>query len=230
MIVEIRGAEGGDDAKLFVETMYDMYQKFCRRKGLQVKELSRLKARMGSSEIRFNVSGEKAYDFLSPESGGHRVQRVPPTEANGRRHTSTVTVAVLKDSGFEGVKLSDSDVYFEGCRAQGNGGQNVNKVSSAVRLMHKETGETVFCQEERYQNKNRKKALKRLEDKLNNKMMGNLKSEEDSNRREQVGLGMRGDKIRTYNYREYRVTNHVNGKISRQLVEIVEQGKLELIQ
>lgn len=126
--------------------------------------------------------------------------------------------------------MSNKDVYFTSCRASGSGGQNVNKVSSAVRLKHKETGETVFCQEERKQGSNRKKALKRLERKLNKQKKKKHKSEEDEKRRDQVGSGMRGDKIRTYNYKHNRVTNNENGKVVNSIKKIVEQGRIDLIQ
>jgi peptide chain release factor 1 len=228
--MEIRSAEGGDDAKLFVSNLYSMYQKFCSRSKFQVKELERYNAKIGVSELRFMVTGKNAYNVLIDEAGGHRVQRVPPTtEKRGRRHTSTITVAVLKEDEFKRMNLSNDDITFQAYRGSGNGGQNRNKVSSAVRLVHKETGVAVCCEEERDQHKNKKKALYRLEKKLNDTMQTEHKKIIDEERKVQVGCGMRGDKIRTYNYRENRVTNHVTGKSVNRLREIIEDGRIDLI-
>lgn len=130
----------------------------------------------------------------------------------------------------EVLKLDNDDVEFSSCQSGGKGGQNVNKVSTAVRLVHKETGEVVSCREERSQNSNRKKALKRLERKLNKEIKKRHFTEVNTDRKEQVGTGMRGDKIRTYNYREDRIKNHKNGKIVRNIKRVVEQGRIDLIQ
>lgn len=157
------------------------------------------------------------------------MQRVPPNEKS-RRHTSTVTVAVLKEEDYKSIKLDKCDVDFSACRAGGNGGQNVNSRSTAVRLVHKGTGEVVECREERYQGRNRDKALKRLEYRLNNKRQQEYEQKVGAERKEQVGCGMRGDKIRTYNYRENRVTNHLTGKSVKALKDIVEGGRIDLIQ
>ena len=228
--MEIRAAEGGDDAKLFVLNLYDMYKKFCTRTGFKLEEMYRLPGRIGVSELRFKVVGEGVYDCLIKESGGHRVQRVPPTEKGSRRHTSTVTVAVLKETEFNEITVSNDDVSFAAFRAGGKGGQNQNKVSSAVRLTHKETGMAIECREERHQGMNKQKALKKIENRLNSEAQSKIKKVEDADRKEQVGCGMRGDKIRTYNYRENRVTNHINGNSVRRLREVVECGRIDLIQ
>lgn len=155
---------------------------------------------------------------------------MPPTEKGERRHTSTITVAVLKESEFKAISLTEGDVEMQTCRSSGHGGQNVNKLSTAVRLTHRETGETVFCQDERKQGRNRKKALQRLERKLNKQKKAGHEKRVAAERKDQVGSGMRGDKIRTYNYRENRVTNHLTGKSVRRLREIVEQGRIDLVQ
>ena len=157
------------------------------------------------------------------------MQRIPPTEKFNRRHSSTLTVAVLKVNEINGIKLERKDVDFSACRAGGHGGQNVNKRSTAVRLTHRETGETVVCREERLQGQNKARALRKLESRLNEDASKKHKQEEDFIRKNQVGCGMKGDKIRTYNYRENRVTNHKNGKSVNRLREIVEDGRIELI-
>jgi len=155
---------------------------------------------------------------------------VPPTEKGSRRHTSTVTVAVLKEDVCDDIELTKKDVETSVCRSDGPGGQNVNKVSTAVRMEHKETGETVFVHDGRSQDQNRKKAFKRLEKKLNKQKKKNRHQEVNAERKEQIGCGKKGDKIRTYNYREDRVKNHKNGKIVWDVRKIVEQGRIDLIQ
>jgi len=158
------------------------------------------------------------------------VQRVPPkTEKNGRRHTSTITVAVLKIQDVKDVKVRREDVEFSACRAGGCGGQNVNKRSTAVRLVHKQTGEVVSCREERQQGQNRDRALTWMEERLNDERKKKHKRKEDETRKSQVGCGMRGDKVRTYNFRENRVTNHLTGKSVKRLDEILESGRIDLI-
>jgi len=137
---------------------------------------------------------------------------------------------VLRENEYKDVQLTNRDVNFSACKSDGPGGQNVNKVSTAVRLTHKETGETVFCHDGRKQGNNRKKALKRLQRKLNKQAKKKHQLEENTNRKEQVGVGMRGDKIRTYNYRENRIKNHKTGKIVRDIKSVVEQGRIDKIQ
>jgi len=206
-----------------------MYKKFCRRKGFTIKEIRRCVGRIGTNELRLKVCGGGAYSWLIREAGGHRVQRVPPTEAGSRRHTSTITVAVLREEEIKEIQVGRDDVEFSASKSGGHGGMNVNKRSTAVRLKHRETGEVVSCREERRQGQNKQKAMKKLERRLNRKNIKKQVQQETRERKEQVGSGMRGDKIRTYNYRENKITDHRSGKSTRRLREIVEQGRLDLI-
>ena len=222
-ILELRAAEGGNDAKLFVEDLSEMYRKYSRARGWVMTEMNRLPGyRM------FEVAGEGALEFLSGETGGHRVQRVPPTEKAGRRHSSTITVAVLPKAELSRILVENDDVKLQTCRAGGHGGQNVNKRSTAVRLIHEKTGTVVNCREERRQGQNRQKALAKLERRLNQEAQTNHSAQESAIRRDQVGSGMRGDKVRTYNFRENRVTDHKTGKSTHRLAEVLA-GQLGLI-
>ena len=155
---------------------------------------------------------------------------MPPTEGGGRRHTSTITVAVFRNDEHEKVSVLKSEVEAQPYRSSGKGGQNRNKRYTAVRLTHLPTGTVVCCDEERYYEANLKKAMKRLEERISEEVESQRSAEEASERRDQVGSGMRGDKVRTYNYKENRVTNHITGKSVRRLRDIVERGKLELVQ
>lgn len=175
--------------------------------------------------IEFVVSGTNVYlDFLS-ESGGHRVQRIPPTEKHGRRQTSTVTVAVLPVVGINEVKIKDEDLYWDTFRAGGKGGQNVNKVETAVRVKHIPSGMVVCCQDERQQNQNKRKALEILCSRLYVKMMQENTDKENQERKKQIGSGQRGDKIRTYRFQDNIVINHLIGNKVR--LEDVLNGDLD---
>lgn len=199
IILEIRGAAGGEEAKLWGEDLLRMYSRYAQSQGWKVEPYDTLAIR---------IAGKGVYGKLKYESGVHRVQRVPVTESSGRVHTSTATVAVLPELEDVDIHINDGDLDWDFFRGGGHGGQNVNKVSSAVRLTHKPTGTIVTCTEERDQSKNREKALKKLRTILWEQEENKQLSEMTADRKEQIGTGMRNEKIRTYNFLQDRVTDH----------------------
>jgi len=222
-ILEIRSAAGGDEAGLFAGDLLRMYTKFAQNKGWKIEELSRSEGKLGQiKEIVLKIEGRDSYNNLKFESGVHRVQRVPTTESGGRIHTSTATVAVLPQVPKAQVTINPSDIEFEAFRSGGAGGQNVNKVSTAVRLKHIPTGTVVTAQTERSQLQNRENALSLLRSKLweaeQQKKIGKVMEQ----RAIQVGSGMRSEKIRTYNFPQNRVTDHRIGKSWHNLDKILE--------
>lgn len=215
-IIEVRGATGGDEAKIWAQDLLRMYQRYATIKGWKAELLD---------DAVLRVKGAGAFDTLQYEAGVHRVQRIPATERYGRIHTSTATVAVLPELEETAVYINPGDVEWEFYRSGGKGGQNVNKVSTAVRLRHRPSGMVVECQQERYQGQNRENALRILRGRLWEKEE-QKKAEALGNARSLIGRGMRSEKIRTYNFPQNRVTDHRINKSWHNLEDMVD-GKLE---
>ena len=228
-IVEIRAGTGGDEAALFAANLARMYQRYAERQSWKMEVLSSSPTGIGGfKEIIFSVSGTGAYGRLRFESGVHRVQRVPETEASGRIHTSTATVAVLPEAEAVDVQINPSDLNIETMRAGGPGGQHVNTSDSAVRIVHLPTGLEVRCQDERSQLKNREKALKILRSRLYELQRAEQEEKRAAERRSQIGTAERSDKIRTYNFPQSRITDHRIGLTVHNLTEVLN-GDLDAI-
>ena len=209
VIVEIRAGAGGEEAALFAGVLYRMYTMYAEAKKWKCELISCNETGLGGfREITFSVDGEGAYSRLKYESGVHRVQRVPVTESSGRIQTSTATVAVLPEVEDVEVEINPADLEIETCKSSGAGGQHINKTESAIRIIHKPTGIVVECQEERSQHKNKDKAMKLLRTKLYDIQIEEQKDKIASDRKSQVGTGDRSERIRTYNFRENRVSDH----------------------
>ncbi len=209
VIVEIRGGAGGEEAALFAAVLYRMYTMYAERRGFRCEVLNLNETELsGIKEISFSIEGEGAYSRLKFESGVHRVQRVPETEAGGRIHTSTVTVAVLPEAEEVEFEINPADLQIDTYRSGGAGGQHVNKTESAIRITHLPTGTVVECQDERSQYKNKDKAMKVLRSRLYERAMKEQTDKIAAERRTQVGTGDRSERIRTYNYPQSRVTDH----------------------
>lgn len=209
VVVEIRAGAGGEEAALFAGVLYRMYTMYADTKKYKCELMSCNETVLGGfREITFTVSGEGAYSRYKYESGVHRVQRVPVTESSGRIQTSTATVAVLPEAEEVEVEINNSDLIIETIKSSGAGGQHINKTESAIRLIHKPTGITIECQDERSQYKNKDKAMKLLRAKLYDIKQREQNDKIASERRSQVGTGDRSERIRTYNYPQGRVTDH----------------------
>jgi peptide chain release factor 1 len=231
VFLEIRAGTGGEEAALFAGDLFRMYSRYAERNGWRVEIMSINETGIGGiKEIIASIQGKNVYSKLKHESGVHRVQRVPSTEAGGRIHTSTATVAVLAEPDDLEVTVDERDLRVDTFRASGAGGQHVNKTDSAIRITHVPTGIVVQCQDERSQHKNRAKAMRMLKAKLYEVEEQRRQMEISSTRRDQVGTGERSEKIRTYNFPQSRVTDHRIG-LTLHKIETVLDGDLdELVQ
>jgi peptide chain release factor 1 len=227
IIVEIRGAAGGDEANLFAGDLFEMYSRYADSKGWKIEIINAEEGTAGGySQIEFMVKGENVYSKLKYESGAHRVQRVPVTESQGRVHTSTATVLVMPEITDVDVEVKEEDLRIDVYRSSGAGGQGVNTTDSAVRITHIPTGIVVTCQNERSQLKNKEKALEILKSRIYDEEVRKQEEAVGSERRSKIGTGDRSEKIRTYNYPQNRVTDHRINLTLMQLDRIM-QGDIE---
>jgi peptide chain release factor 1 len=229
VIVEIRGAAGGDEANIFAGDLFRMYTRFAESKGWKIEVLSAYAAELGGfSQIEFMMSGDNVYSFMKYESGAHRVQRVPETESQGRIQTSTATVLVMPEADEFDVQMDMNDVRVDIFCSSGPGGQSVNTTKSAVRVTHVPTGIVVSCQDGKSQHENKTNALKVLQARLYDKLNEERLEKEGKERLSKIGHGDRSEKIRTYNYPQNRVTDHRIGFTIQQLDRVME-GKLDTV-
>ncbi|MEZ6195256.1 MAG: peptide chain release factor 1 [Planctomycetota bacterium] len=227
VILEIRAGTGGDEAALFAGDLFRMYELFAERMGWEIEVLEVAPGAVGGyRELIANVTGEGVYKYLRYESGGHRVQRVPATESQGRVHTSAATVAVLPEASEVEVEIQEKDLRIDAFRSSGPGGQSVNKTSSAIRVTHVPSGLVVSCQDEKSQHKNRAKALKILASRLYDLERARVHAERSSSRKAQIGSGDRSERIRTYNFPQNRISDHRIG-LSLYNLDRAMQGELE---
>jgi peptide chain release factor 1 len=230
VIVEIRSAAGGDEAAIWAGDLLRMYERYADRHGFRLESMDSSPSEAGGyDKVTVAVKGRGAYSRMKYEAGVHRVQRVPKTESQGRVHTSTATVAVLPEAEEVEVEIDPNDVKVDVYRSTGPGGQSVNTTDSAVRLTYLPTGEVVTCQDEKSQLQNKEKAMRILRARLYQKELERHQSEVAGARRTQVGGGQRSEKIRTYNYKDNRVTDHRIGLTLRHLDQVLEGDLDELV-
>ena len=227
VIMEVRGAAGGDEAALFAGDLYRMYSRFAEAQGWKTEVMEANSTGVGGyKEIIFMINGNGAYSKMKYENGAHRVQRVPETESGGRIHTSTATVACLPEAEEVEIDIHEKDIRVDTFASSGPGGQSVNTTMSAVRLTHLPTGVVVSCQDEKSQIKNKEKAMKVLRARVYDKFQREVQAEYDANRKSAVGTGDRSERIRTYNFPQNRVTDHRIGLTIQKLDQILE-GKMD---
>ncbi|MFN2744615.1 MULTISPECIES: peptide chain release factor 1 [unclassified Bacillus (in: firmicutes)] len=227
VIMEIRGAAGGEEAALFAGNLYRMYSRYAELQGWKTEVMEASTTGTGGyKEIIFMITGNGAYSRMKYENGAHRVQRVPETESGGRIHTSTATVACLPEAEEVEIDIHEKDIRVDTFASSGPGGQSVNTTMSAVRLTHLPTGVVVSCQDEKSQIKNKEKAMKVLRARIYDKFQQEAQAEYDQNRKSAVGTGDRSERIRTYNFPQNRVTDHRIGLTIQKLDQILE-GKLD---
>jgi peptide chain release factor 1 len=229
VFLEIRAGAGGDEASLFAQDLFRMYSHFAEKRGWKLEVMNTSFSPIGGfKEIIVNIRGDKVYSSLKYESGVHRVQRVPQTEASGRIHTSTVTVAVLPEADEVDIQLDPKDLKIEAFGASGPGGQNVNRNYTAIRVTHEPSGLVVNCQDEKSQHRNKEKALRILRSRLLDRAQREQDQQIAQNRKSQVGTGERSEKIRTYNFPQSRVTDHRLNLTLHKLESILD-GELDEI-
>ena len=227
VIVEIRGAAGGDEANIFAGDLYRMYTKYAEKEGWKIEVISEEHSDAGGYPlVEFMVKGDNVYSKLKYESGAHRVQRVPVTETQGRVHTSTATVLVMPEAEEVDIEINPNDLRIDVYRSTGAGGQCVNTTDSAVRITHLPTNTVVTCQNERSQIQNKEKAMQMLRTRLYEAKLREQEEKLGSERRSKIGTGDRSEKIRTYNYPQNRVTDHRIGYTTKNLDRVME-GNLE---
>ena len=232
VIVEIRGAAGGDEANIFAGDLFRMYSKYAEKEDWKIEVLNAIESDAGGfSQIEFLIKGDNVYSKLKYESGAHRVQRVPTTETQGRVHTSTATVLVMPEADDDvEIDINQSDLRIDVYRSSGKGGQGVNTTDSAVRITHLPTGIVVTCQNERSQIQNKEHCMKMLRTRLYEEKMRKQEEEQGKERRNKIGTGDRSEKIRTYNYPQNRVTDHRIGFTLKQLDRVMEGNLDEVIE
>lgn len=231
VIIEIRGAAGGDEANIFAGDLFRMYQKYAEKQGWKIEILDSTEGTSGGySQIQFMVKGKNVYSKLKYESGSHRVQRVPVTESQGRIQTSTATVLVMPEAEDVNIEINPSDLRIDIFRSSGCGGQGVNTTDSAVRITHLPTNTVVTCQNERSQLQNKEQAMKVLRARLYEAELQRQEEELGTERRNKIGTGNRAEKIRTYNYPQNRVTDHRIGFTSNNLDRIMNGAVDEVIE